>query len=128
MNGQLKHRGRLWRRGRAMSERIGFITIESRMTLRDIAFLYSEKWPHISDNRQMGPCHREHLAKVIKGTRNTPRYVKAIEESWGLPIEEIRSIYREDKEMEAKGEMPSIEEIKKFVDWYRSILKGKAAS
>ncbi|WP_061252171.1 hypothetical protein [Leptospira interrogans] len=128
LNGQLKHRGRLWRRGRAMSERIGFITIESKMNLRDIAFLYSDKWSHISEYREKGPCHREHLADVIKGTRKTPRYVKAIEESWKLPIEEIRSIYREDKETKANGKMLSIEEIKKFVDWYRSIFKGKAAS
>ncbi|EPG82220.1 hypothetical protein LEP1GSC048_0666 [Leptospira santarosai serovar Shermani str. 1342KT] len=54
--------------------------------------------------------------------------MKAIEASWGLPIEDIRRIYREDKERDSMGEMLSIEEINKFADWYRSILKGKVAS
>ncbi|MDI7157180.1 hypothetical protein QMM53_11590 [Leptospira santarosai] len=128
LNGKVIHRGGLWRRGRAMSDRIGLIVIESKMTLRDIAFLYSEKWSHIPGSKQMGPCYREHLSEVIKGTRNTQRYAKAIEESWGLPIEDIRRIYREDKERDSMGEMLSIEEINKFADWYRSILKGKVAS
>ncbi|MBE8363468.1 hypothetical protein [Leptospira borgpetersenii] len=128
LNGKLIHRGGLWRRGRAMSERIGLIVIESKMTLRDIAFLYSETWSHISECKQMGPCYREHLSDVIKGTRKTPRYVKALEESWRLPIEDIRRIYREDKERDSMGEMLSIDEINEFADWYRSILKGKVAS
>ncbi|EKR98392.1 hypothetical protein LEP1GSC125_1865 [Leptospira mayottensis 200901122] len=82
----------------------------------------------MSGSGYMGAFHREDLAKTIKGIRNTPRYVKAIEESWGLPINEIRRIYREDKERDLMGEMLSIEEINKFADWYRSILKGKVAS
>ncbi|MFQ3857125.1 hypothetical protein ACLK29_00720 [Leptospira kirschneri] len=141
VNGKLIHRGRLWRRGRMMSERIGLIVIESRMTLRDIAFFYSQScpsitpeymdsgsWHHIPDLGYMVPIRREHLTHVIKGIRNTPRYAKAIEASWGLPIDEIRKIYREDKELETKGGQLSEEEINKFANWYRSVLKGKIAS
>ncbi|WP_032914488.1 hypothetical protein [Leptospira santarosai] len=146
VNNKLIHRGDLWRRGRAMSERIRLIVIESKMTLRDIAFFYSEKCPHIdkppdymgadstarphitNSAEYMGASYREDLAKVIKGIRNTPRYVKAIEESWGLPIDEIRRIYREDKELEANGEQLSEDEINKFVNWYIQILKTKRAA
>ncbi|AVQ10701.1 Uncharacterized protein XB16_0354 [Leptospira santarosai] len=146
VNNKLIHRGDLWRRGRAMSERIRLIVIESKMTLRDIAFFYSEKCPHIAkppdymgadstarphitnSSEYMGASYREDLAKVIKGIRNTPRYVNAIEESWGLPIDEIRRIYREDKELEAKGEQLSEDEINKFVNWYIQILKTKRAA
>ncbi|EMO84069.1 hypothetical protein LEP1GSC070_3374 [Leptospira santarosai str. AIM] len=54
--------------------------------------------------------------------------MNAIEEAWGLPIDEIRRIYREDQELEAKGERLSEDEINKFANWYRSVLKGKIAS
>ncbi|TGK23410.1 hypothetical protein [Leptospira stimsonii] len=130
LNGKLIHRGDLWRRGRAMSERIGLITIESKLTLRDIAFLYSSKWSHLVNSpNYMGPFYREHLADVIKGTRNTARYVIAIEESWGLPIADIRRIYREDKEFERQGRSLSREEINTFANWYIQTSKtAKAVS
>ncbi|WP_017851998.1 hypothetical protein ACO1KB_19125 [Leptospira interrogans serovar Szwajizak] len=128
LNGKLIHRGRLWRRGRAMSQRIELIVIESKMTLRDIAFFQSNRCQHIPESSYMLTYDPAVLSHTIKGTRNTERYVKAIEESWGLPIEDIRRIYREDKERESSGEILSIEEINNFVNWYRSILKGKVAS
>ncbi|MDV6237838.1 hypothetical protein CH379_019605 [Leptospira ellisii] len=128
LNGKLIHRGALWRRGRAMSERIGLIVIESKMTLRDIAFFYSNKWSHLVNSPDyMGPCYREHLADVIKGTRNTPRYIKAIEESWGLPIADIRRIYREDKELERQGRSLNREEINTFANWYIQTSKTAQA-
>ncbi|EMO63379.1 hypothetical protein LEP1GSC133_4478 [Leptospira borgpetersenii serovar Pomona str. 200901868] len=68
------------------------------------------------------------MAEVVKGTRNTLRYVKAIEESWGLSIEEIRRIYREDKERERLEEPYSREEINTFASWYIQILKTKRAA
>lgn len=146
LNGNLIHRGDLWRRGRVMSERIGLIVIQSKMTLRDIAWYYSQKWSHLvkplehmgpdlntrshitNSPEYMGPYYREHLAEVVKGTRNTLRYVKAIEESWGLSIEEIRRIYREDKERERLEEPYSREEINTFANWYIQILKTKRAA
>ncbi|KAK2618623.1 hypothetical protein CFV95_006135 [Leptospira interrogans] len=129
LNGNLIHRGDLWRRGRVTSERIGLIVIQSKMTLRDIAWYYSQKWPHITPGpNYMRPFDQSHFTKVIKGTRNTPRYVKAIEESWGLSIEEIRRIYREDKERERLGEPYSREEINTFANWYIQILKTKRAA
>lgn len=128
INGKLIHKNRSWRRGRVMSFRIGLIVVESKMTLRDIAWFYSHECHHISGSGHMVALHREDLTHVIKGTRNTKRYVKAIEEAWGLPIDEIRRIYREDQELEAKGERLSEDEINKFANWYRSVLKGKIAS
>ncbi len=68
------------------------------------------------------------LSHTIKGTRNTLRYVIAIEESWGLSIEEIRRIYREDKEREEQGKSYSREEINTFASWYIQILKTKRAA
>ncbi|KXZ28692.1 hypothetical protein AYB33_17755 [Leptospira santarosai] len=128
INGKLIHKNRSWRRGRVMSFRIGLIVVESKMTLRDIAWFSSQTCYHISEPGHMVTLHRAVFSYVIKGTRNTKRYVKAIEEAWGLPIAEIRRIYREDQELEAKGERLSEDEINKFANWYRSVLKGKIAS
>ncbi|MCL8268148.1 hypothetical protein [Leptospira weilii] len=129
LNGKLIHRGDLWRRGRVMSERIGLIVIESKMTLRDIAWYYSKKCQHITPgSNYMLTFDPAVLSHTIKGTRNTQRYVKAIEESWGLPIENVRRIYREDKERERLGEPYSREEIQTFANWYIQILKIKRAA
>ncbi|ULH29036.1 hypothetical protein FH581_017160 (plasmid) [Leptospira weilii] len=130
LNGKLIHRGGLWRRGRAMSERIGLIVIESKMTLRDIAWYYSQKCQHITPgSNYMLTFDPAVLSHTIKGTRNTPRYIKAIEESWGLPIADIRRIYREDKEFERQGRSLSREEINTFANWYIQTSKtAKAVS
>lgn len=129
MNGNLIHRGDLWRRGRVTSERIGLIVIQSKMTLRDIAWYYSQKCQHITPGSSyMLTFDPGVLSHTIKGTRNTPRYVKAIEESWGLSIEDVRRIYREDKERERLGEPYSREEINTFANWYIQILKTKRAA
>ncbi|WP_032925749.1 hypothetical protein [Leptospira santarosai] len=129
VNNKLIHRGDLWRRGRAMSERIRLIVIESKMTVRDIAWYYSQKCQHLANESDyMLTFDPAVFSHVIKGNRNTPRYVKAIEESWGLPIDEIRRIYREDQELEANGEQLSEDEINKFVNWYIQILKTKRAA
>ncbi|EMI72246.1 hypothetical protein [Leptospira noguchii] len=122
VNGEVIHKGEFWRRGRKLSQRLEQIVIESKLNLRDIAFKYSIK---TEENSQCGPLYREHLADVVKGIRNTKRYVKAIEESWGLPIETIRSIYREDKEAEKRMEKLDSDSIRKFSDWYRNILNSK---
>ncbi len=71
------------------------------------------------------PLYRKHLADVIKGTRNTILYVRAIEESWKLPIETVRSIYREDKEAERKSEKLDPDSLRDFINWYREILHSK---
>ncbi|AAS68795.1 hypothetical protein GS518_00835 [Leptospira interrogans] len=122
VNGEVVHKGEFWRRGRKLSQRLEQIVIESKLNLRDIAFKYSAK---IEEGTQCGPLYREHLADVIKGIRNTKRYVKAIEESWGLPIETIRSIYREDKETEKRMEKLDSNSIQEFAIWYKNILNSK---
>ncbi|TGK36090.1 hypothetical protein EHQ12_05750 [Leptospira gomenensis] len=110
------------RRGRSLSPRLGAVVYESGFSLTDIAFQYS--YILKNENSKNGkPVYREHLADVIKGIRNTVRYVKAVEQSWKLPIEEIRGIYREDKEREKRGLIPAPEEILAFADKYRAFLK-----
>ncbi|PJZ57037.1 hypothetical protein [Leptospira barantonii] len=124
VNGKVVHEGKFWRRGRTLSKRLEQIVIESELNLRDIAYQYSHD---VDPNSpfQPGPIYREHLADVIKGTRKTPRYVKAIEESWKLSIEQIRTIYREDKEMEKRGEAYSPSFIQEFASWYKDVLRSQ---
>lgn len=123
MNGEVVHFKGFWRRGRSLSQRLERIVFESKLNLRDIAFKYSYD---LSKDRTQnsGPIYREHLADVVKGIRNTPRYVIAIEDSWRLPIETIRTIYREDKERERLGHLLDPESIQEFTDWYSRIFKA----
>ncbi|EMY78412.1 hypothetical protein LEP1GSC060_2787 [Leptospira weilii serovar Ranarum str. ICFT] len=124
VNGEIVHKGEFWRRGRKLSQRLEQIVIESKLNLKDIAFKYS---PNPDSDRldQPAPLYREHLADVVKGTRNTARYVKALEDSWKLPIEKIRSIYREDKEAEKRSEKLDSNSIQEFAHWYRDLLRSK---
>nr|WP_174715077.1 hypothetical protein [Leptospira stimsonii] len=122
VNGEVVHYKRFWRRGRSLSQRIEQVVIESKLNLRDIAFKYSFDF-YQNQNETMGPLYREHLADVIKGVRNTPRYVIAIEDSWKLPIETIRKIYQEDKEREKLGQLLDPDSIREFAIWYSGILK-----
>lgn len=122
-NGEVVHFKGFWRRGRSLSQRLEQIVIESKLNLRDIAFKYSYD---LSKNQteNSGPIYREHLADVVKGIRNTPRYVIAIEDSWKLPIDTIRTIYREDKERERLGQLLDPESLQEFADWYSQTLKA----
>ncbi|MDV6236227.1 hypothetical protein CH379_011390 [Leptospira ellisii] len=113
-----------FRRGRALSLRLAVVVSESGLSLKDIAFQYSYIIKN-NDSKSEKPFYREHLADVIKGIRNTRRYVEAVEESWKLPIEEIRRIYREDKEIERNGVTPYPEEIDAFSGRYRAVLEEK---
>ncbi|RHX88910.1 hypothetical protein [Leptospira stimsonii] len=122
VNGEVVHYKRFWRRGRSLSQRMEQVVIESKLNLRDIAFKYSFD-SYQNQNETMGPLYREHLADVIKGLRNTPRYVIAIEDSWKLPIETIRKIYQEDKEREKLGQLLDPDSIREFAMWYSGILK-----
>ncbi|EMN91250.1 hypothetical protein [Leptospira weilii] len=127
VNGNVAHDRRFWRRGRILSQRLEQVIIESKFNLTDIAFKFSVG-PNKYDSNLLGPIERSHLSKVIKGIRNTPRYVNALEESWKLPIKTIRQIYKEDKERESKGEKLNFEEIREFANWYISILKSQAVA
>ncbi|AOP32553.1 hypothetical protein A0128_00865 [Leptospira tipperaryensis] len=126
VNGEIVHYKRFWRRGRSLSQRLEQVVIESKLNLRDIAFKYS-----FDSNDQpvetSGPLYREHLAEVIKGIRNTARYVIAIEESWKLPIETIRKIYQEDKEREKQGQSLDPDSIREFAIWYSGVLNSICA-
>lgn len=119
INDEVVHNGKFWKRGRRLSQRLKQIVIESQLNLKDIAFKYSQNLYE----EHTAPLYREHLADVIKGTRNTVRYVKAIEESWKLPIETVRSIYRED--IERKSEKLDPDSLRDFINWYREILHSK---
>ncbi|ABJ74896.1 hypothetical protein [Leptospira borgpetersenii] len=124
VNREIVHEGKFWKRGRRLSQRLKQIIIESQLNLKDIEFKYSQnsREDHLEHTTSL---YREHLADVIKGTRNTLRYIKAIEEAWKLPIETIRSIYREDKEAERKLEKLDPDSLQNFINWYREILRSK---
>lgn len=122
--GKLIHTNRAWRRGRKLTQRLDKIIQVTRMTLRDIAELYSSLPPYINHHSHMVAFHRYDFTKVIQGKRNTERYVKALEESWKLSIEEIRAIYTEDKAMEARGESWTILELRDFADRHRARINS----
>lgn len=56
-----------------------------------------------------------HLSHTIQGHRNTPRLITIIEQEWGLPIQEIRDIYREHKERLSAGNPVTMQEARQ---WY----------
>jgi hypothetical protein len=122
--GKLIHTNRAWRRGRKLTQRLDKIIQVTKMTLRDIAAYYSEVPTYVNPHSQMLAMHVEDLSKVIQGKRNTERYVRALEDSWKLPIEEIRAIYREDKAMEARGESWTILELRDFADRHRARINS----
>lgn len=124
-DGKLIHTNRSWRRGRKLTQRLDKIIQVTRMTLRDIAEFYTSLATYTLINAHMLPIRVEHLSKIIQGKRNTPRYVKALEESWNLSIEDIRTIYTEDKAMEARGESWTILELRDFADSHRAKLESK---
>lgn len=127
IGGQIHHLDQTWKRGRKLSGRLGVIVMETKMTLQDIAYLNTADCHNITKiDYIVTQCNRETLSRVIQGKRNTPRYIKAIENAWHLPIATIRQIYREDKDREAIGEVPNIDEIIEFRVWYKSILREAA--
>ncbi len=77
----------------------------------------------LNDGKREGKRHSDSqgdLTKVLQDRRNTPRLVKALEESLGYPIDFLRQIYREDREQSQSGNPISYREA---LDWYRE-LKG----
>ncbi len=89
-------------RGRRPSQRISAIMDVSDLTLSDIARIYAANrftttlQEKIKDNVVVSA--KTNLSHVLAGRDNSPAYIRAIETAWKLPIEEIRRIYREDKE------------------------------
>lgn len=118
-DGKLVHTNRAWRRGRKLTQRLDKVIQVTGMTLRDIAEFYSTLATYMQNGSHMLPMRVEHLSRTIQGKRNTPRYVRALEESWKLSIEELRSIYTEDKAMEARGESWTILELRDFANAHR---------
>jgi hypothetical protein len=57
------------------------------------------------------------LTKIVKGERNTPKYIEVLERVWLLPISEIREIYKRDLERE-----PTFNERIEFLNYYNKIL------
>lgn len=57
------------------------------------------------------------LINTLKGKRNTPHYILALEKCWLLPIEKIRELYQ----LDLIGE-PSLKEQSELTDYYNKIL------
>lgn len=127
---------------RSPSPRIARIIQISKLNLSDIARIYEHnrvtprntdsssnfvglRYPtkYTSDSVIRGVT-RADLSKTIAGSENSPAYIRAIETAWKLPIERIRTIYREDRERIASGNPLSISEINQFRTEYRAHFEG----
>ena len=117
--------------GKKCKGKIGAIIEVSRMTISDIARIsQSGLFDDIKDDCLNKVANtkddinklelnnvvnrKKNIQKVLSGIRNTKRYIDVIEKVWGLPIEEIRRYYAEDKTREY-----SDDEILEFSKWYR---------
>lgn len=119
VDGQVRHNGRRWKCGRRISRRFEAIVQISGLTLSDVARLSA----NINDTSSLMLARKEDISKTLSGRRNTPRYVQALESAWGLPIQELRRILREDKERLESGNPWTAGEIAEFAKWYRENRK-----
>lgn len=125
-NGQVIHPNRFWRRGRGITRRIDVIVDVSGLTLSDVARLAAVDFDNITQNPDlMLSSDKANLSATLAGRRNTRRYVQALERAWGLPIDELRRIYREDRERDTEW---SAQELNAFRDWYREATGRSAAT
>jgi hypothetical protein len=124
-NGNLYHDSRIWKRGRGITQRIDVIVSVTNLSLSDVARLsdsevFTDGFDTITGNLGLivskSPTYRSNLCDTLAGRRNTPRYVRALENGWRLPIAELRRIYNEDK---SRIEPFTHAEIREFRDWYR---------
>lgn len=81
------------------------VSIESETINQDIELIVSKK------------INRWNLISTLKGNRNTPHYILALEKCWLLPIEEIRELYQ----LDLIGE-PSAKERLDLSNYYDKIL------
>ncbi len=136
-----KHSNHLNAGRRSSSPRIKQIIQTSRLTIADIARIYAQRRLLITDSNSelvtqtkvtnykkksvisnLGA--RVKLCETIAGRKNSPAYIRAIEECWKLPIAEIRAIYREDRERQAAGNPMTREELNDFSKYYLAHWKG----
>ncbi len=129
------------KKGRRPSQRLAIIIRVSDRTLSDIARIYAANRVRTQYKAVSAPnCvqTRANLSHVLAGRKNSPAYIQAIESAWKLPIEEIRAIYREDKERSfSKDELEKFildyseshfpNYAKQFLSGKQSLFGGKAA-
>ena len=137
-----KHSNHLNAGRRSSSPRIKQIIQTSRLTIADIARIYANNPTNYKNksvisgvNNPSNPTNyknknvisgviRIELVKTISGRENSPAYIRAIEECWKLPIEQIRAIYREDRERQAAGNPITRDELNDFSKYYHAHWRG----
>lgn len=136
-----KHSNHLNAGRRSSSPRIKQIIQTSRLTITDVARIYAQRrLLIINSNSELvaqkeatnykpktvisSPAVRVNLLKTLAGRKNSPAYIRAIEECWKLPIAEIRAIYREDRERQAAGNPMTREELNDFSKYYHAHWRG----
>ncbi len=87
------------KRGRKLGSRLGIIRTETKISLTDIARIYTanrlrQQLKPETLNVAVTKCKLSH---VLANRDNSPAYVKAIESAWRLPIATIREYYQLDK-------------------------------
>ena len=136
-----KHSNHLNAGRRSSSPRIKQIIHISRLTVMDIARIYVNKRLTITDSKTellaqnkannyksksviVSLAVKINLHKTIYGKKNSPAYIRVIEECWKLPIEQIRAIYREDRERQAAGNPITRDELNDFSKYYHAHWRG----
>lgn len=115
--------------GKRVSGRIGVIIEVSNITISDLARIVSSglfvninhkdndnvyKNENVNINKDKTiKVYKSTVSLVLSGIRNTKRYIDVIEKVWGLPIEDIRRFYKEDREKALTKE-----ESSEFSKWY----------
>jgi hypothetical protein len=105
---------RKWKCGRKLPGRLAVIVKVTRKPINRICANYF----NACDNSHK--LHEQVFRFVIKGQRNTTRYIEILESEWKLPISEIREIYSQDKQ-----NPPDIRTLVDFEKSFLAKLQGK---
>lgn len=105
--------------GRKNGSRIQLIINKSDWTLKRISDSVSIESDTINQDIELivSKIYRRNLIDTLKGNRNTPHYILALEKCWLLPIEKIRELYQ----LDLIGE-PSAKERLDLSNYYDKIL------
>jgi hypothetical protein len=122
-----------WKCGRKLPGRLAIVARESGWTINRIVANYSGKIRNCNLNiepiiqgfednslNNWGKLYFRNFREVLRGNRNTKRYIQILEECWKLPISEIRNLYQMDK-----LRPPDETTIREFVLYYHAIRTGK---
>ena len=103
------------KRGRKLPGRLNIVAIETGFSLGAMVYLYNRGVLTTFTQYQTKVVRKENFIHVLCGERSTRHYIQLLEFCWGLPIENIRKLYQEDRKRTL-----SDAEYLAFRDWYRN--------